>query len=92
MTALLAAAGFARLRMETISREVRFDSADEWVRIQFAATPLTAVLEERELSERERLVALVAADVRATVPRPADGVGWAFRQEAHLAVAAGEPR
>jgi len=85
--ALLATAGPTRLHIETITREVRFASAEEWVRIQFAATPLATVLDGREPSERERLVARVGADVGATVPRLADGVGWACRQEAHIAVA-----
>ena len=90
--ALLAAAGFARLRIETISRQERFASIEEWVRVQFAATPLAAVLEGRDPSERERLVARVAADVAATLPRPADDDGWAFRQEAHIAVATAYPQ
>jgi hypothetical protein len=44
LAALLATAGFAHPRLETITRQVRFASIDEWVRIQFAATPLATLL------------------------------------------------
>lgn len=87
LAVLIATAGFARLRIETISREVRFASAQEWVRIQFAATPLAALLEGRELSERDRLVARVGADVAAAFPGLNNKGGFAFRQEVHVAVA-----
>src|SRR5262249_42202164 len=81
LEALLATAGFAGGRVETISREVRFASAEEWVRIQFAATPLTALLERREPSERERLVRLVGADVRERLKQLVRADGLAFPQE-----------
>jgi hypothetical protein len=37
---------------------------NQWVEIQFAATPLGALLADREPPERERLTGLVRADVR----------------------------
>lgn len=91
LAALFTTAGFANARIETISREVRFASAQEWVRIQFAATPLAALLEGREPAERDQLVTRVGADVAATLPRLADDVGFAFSQEAHIAIATAEP-
>jgi ubiquinone/menaquinone biosynthesis C-methylase UbiE len=87
VAALLTAAGFARLRLETLRREIRFASAEEWVRIQFAATPLAALLEGREPSECARLVAAVGADVGTTFPSVADDVDFAFSQEVHIAFA-----
>jgi ubiquinone/menaquinone biosynthesis C-methylase UbiE len=87
LAGLLATAGFAGVRVETITREVRFASAEEWVRIQLAATPLATLLEGREPPERERLVALVAADVGARLARLAQDGGLAFPQEAHVALA-----
>jgi ubiquinone/menaquinone biosynthesis C-methylase UbiE len=84
--ALLARAGFAAARVETISRAVRFASAEEWVRIQFLATPLAGLLLGRAPGESERLVARVGADIGATFPRLANHVGFAFRQEVHIAV------
>ncbi len=87
LAGLLATAGFAGVRVETIRREVRFASAEEWVRIQFAATPLAALLEGRELSERERLVGLVSADFGERLARLVQNGGLAFPQEVHVAPA-----
>src|SRR5215831_4311928 len=84
---LLATAGFAGVRVETITREVRFASVEEWVRIQFAATPLADLLERREPAERERLVTLVGADVGARLARLVHDGGLAFPQEVHVALA-----
>lgn len=87
LAALVATAGFARPCVETVTQTVRFASAEEWVRIQFAATPLAALLEGRVRSERERLVALVGADVGASLaPFVQDGC-LGFPQEVHVAVA-----
>jgi ubiquinone/menaquinone biosynthesis C-methylase UbiE len=87
LAGLLATAGFAGAHVETITREVRFASVEEWVRIQFAATPLATLLEEREPPDRERLIALVSADVGARLARSAQDGGLAFPQEVHVAVA-----
>src|SRR5262249_44063354 len=87
LAGLLATAGFAGVRVETVTREVRFDSAEEWVRVQFAATPLAALLEGRRPPECERLVALVGADVGARLARLVRDGGLAFPQEAHVALA-----
>jgi SAM-dependent methyltransferase len=87
LAGLLATAGFAGFRVETVTREVRFATADEWVRIQFAATPLAALLEGREPPERERVVALVSADVAERLARLVQDGGLAFPQEIHVALA-----
>jgi ubiquinone/menaquinone biosynthesis C-methylase UbiE len=84
---LLADAGFADIRIEKATRRVRFASPEQWVGIQFAATPLAALLDGREPSERDSLVALVAADVSASLaPYFRDG-RLAFPQETHIALA-----
>jgi SAM-dependent methyltransferase len=82
--ALLASAGFAGVLVETVELRVRFASVEEWVRIQFAATPLAALLEARESSERERLIALVSADVGAGLGPFVDDGGLTFPQEVHV--------
>src|SRR5262249_60057431 len=92
LAGLLATAGFAGVRVETFTREVRFRSVEEWVRIQFAATPLAALLAGRAPPERERLVALVAADVGERLARLVRAGGLAFPQEGHVALALVEPR
>jgi ubiquinone/menaquinone biosynthesis C-methylase UbiE len=85
--ALLANAGFADVRVETVMRSVRFASPKEWVRIQFAATPLAALLEGREPLERERLVGLVSDDVGTRLAPVVHDDGLAFPQEVHVALA-----
>src|SRR5262249_59700351 len=59
----------------------------EWVRIQLAATPLAALLEGREPPQRERLAALVGADVGERLARVVRDGGLAFPQEVHVALA-----
>ena len=78
LRALLAAAGFADVRVETASRTVRFASPAEYVRVQFAATPVAALLSDREPSARERLVSLVSADVSASLAPYVTDDGLAF--------------
>src|SRR5262249_42355962 len=90
LAGLLAATGFADIRVETVSREVRFASAEEWVRIQFAATPLAALLEGREPSQCERLVALVGADVEAGAPPFVPERGLAVPPRGPVALGAAE--
>jgi ubiquinone/menaquinone biosynthesis C-methylase UbiE len=85
--ALFVAAGFANIRLQTVARTVRFASAAEYVRVQFAATPLAALLTDGSPSARARVVALLSADVGATLePYVQDG-GLAFPQEVHIAFA-----
>jgi hypothetical protein len=87
--ALLTRAGFEAVRVDTIRRTVRFASAEEWVRIQFLATPLAGLLEGRKPAEGERLVARVGADIGAKFPLLENHVDFAFPQEVHIAVVTG---
>jgi ubiquinone/menaquinone biosynthesis C-methylase UbiE len=85
---LCIAAGFVEVRVDTAARTVRFASADEWVRIQFAATPLASLLWEYEPTRRKDAVARVGADVgEALAPFVQDG-DFAFPQQVHVALAA----
>ena len=83
---MVAAAGFEAVHVETVARTVRFASPAEWVRIQFSATPLAALLAEREPSDAERLVELVTGDVEARLAAYVDESGFAFPQEVHVAL------
>lgn len=87
LRALFADSGFAEVGVETVERSFRFASAEQWVRIQFAATPLAALLTDREPSERERLIAAVSADVRTRLADRVDERGFSFPQEVHIALA-----
>ena len=82
---LFADAGFADIRVETVVRSVRFASVAAYVRVQFTATPLAALLADRDPAARERLVALVIADVSARLAPYVYEGGLAFPQEVHIA-------
>jgi len=82
---LCTAAGFAGVRIETAMLTVRFASVDEWVRIQFAATPLAALLSEREPLHRTDFVTRVRNDVAATLATFVYDDGLAFPQEVQVA-------
>jgi hypothetical protein len=84
---LFADAGFAEVRVQTVARMVRFASVAAYVRVQFAATPLAALLADGDPAARERVIALVSADVSAMLaPRMHEG-GLAFLQEVHIVLA-----
>jgi SAM-dependent methyltransferase len=86
---LFEAAGFGDVRIDTVTQIVRFRSVDEWVEIQLTATPLAALLADRDPAERERLVGAVRADVREGMADFASDNAFAFPQEVHVAVGSG---
>jgi ubiquinone/menaquinone biosynthesis C-methylase UbiE len=88
LRALFADAGFAAVRVETVTRNVHFASVGEYVRVQLTATPLTALVAERKLAISERLIALVSADVSDRLTRYLHDGGVDFPQEVHVALAA----
>jgi hypothetical protein len=81
---LFVAAGFTDVRIETVTLTVRFASVDAWVRIQLSATPPAALRAE---AEGEDDVARVCADVGAALAPYTRGGGFAFPQQAHVALA-----
>jgi ubiquinone/menaquinone biosynthesis C-methylase UbiE len=84
---LFEAAGFAGIRLEVVTQTVRFASVNEWVEIQFAATPLRALLMGHAPVERERLVGLVRTDVGEMLARFESGGAFAFPQQVHVVLA-----
>ena len=64
-----------------------FPSAAEYVRAQFAATPVAALLADREPRARDRVVALVTDDVAARLAPFTSENGVAFPQQVHVALA-----
>jgi len=88
--ALFAAAGFADTRLETARVTVRFASAAEYVRVQFAATPLAALLTDLDQPERDRLVSDVSADVSEALSTYVDDDTLAFPQEVHVVLVSAE--
>ena len=88
LRALFEDAGFAEVRVETVTRSVHFASVGEYVRVQLSATPLAALLAEQQLAMSERLIALVSADVSDRLARYVHQGGVDFPQEIHVALAA----
>jgi ubiquinone/menaquinone biosynthesis C-methylase UbiE len=84
---LFEAAGFADIRIETVTKNMRFRSVDEWVGIQFAATPLALILAECDPSQREHIVRRVGADVHDALGGSEQSGAFVFPQEVHVALA-----
>ena len=77
---LAAHTGFADIRRETVVRSVRFPSVAAYVGVQFAATPLAALLAGRDRQPASVLwrssVPMSARRLRSTLMR----AGWRFRR------------
>jgi ubiquinone/menaquinone biosynthesis C-methylase UbiE len=86
--ALFREAGFERVRIETVAKTSRYPSVSDYVRFQLQATPLATVLDPRDESERDRLAALLADDLRARLAAFVREGAFAFPQVAHVATAA----
>ena len=66
---------------------MRFPSVTDYVRIQFAATPVATLLAELDATDRDRLVEAVVEDVRSALAPYTGEEGLAFPQEVHVALA-----
>jgi ubiquinone/menaquinone biosynthesis C-methylase UbiE len=78
LRALVGAAGFREIAVETVTRTVSFPSTADWVRIQLTATPLASL---------DAAYDAVSADVGAALaPYLVDGA-LRFPQEAHVLLA-----
>jgi len=87
LRALFEQAGFAGIRLDAVTQTIRFGSVNEWVEIQFAATPLSALLADRDPAERERQVGFVCADVHQTLAAFESEGAFAFPQEVSVVLA-----
>jgi ubiquinone/menaquinone biosynthesis C-methylase UbiE len=86
--ALLAAAGFERITLSTVTQHITFPSALDYVRFQLIATPMAGLLGDRNTAERESIIAQVASDARSLLdPQMLRDGRLSFPQEAHVAVA-----
>jgi ubiquinone/menaquinone biosynthesis C-methylase UbiE len=83
---LFVAAGFAGVRIDTVMQTMRFASVDEWVGIQFAATPLAQLIAGRDPVQRERIVGRVSAGVSQALAASANDDPFTFPQEVHIAL------
>jgi len=86
-----AMAGFVGVEIQTVTQTVRFASVDEWVRIQLSATPLAALVADRDVTRRERVVVSLSTAVGEAMTDFASDNAFVFPQEAHVVLASASP-
>jgi ubiquinone/menaquinone biosynthesis C-methylase UbiE len=69
--------------IETTAKQIRFPSAREYVRIQFAATPLATLITEMSSDQQATLAEAVIADVSEALRPYIRDDGLVFPQECH---------
>jgi ubiquinone/menaquinone biosynthesis C-methylase UbiE len=77
-------AGFRDITIDTMTHEIHFPSAREYVRIQFAATPLAIPIGELIAEQREPLVDAVVAEVAVALRSQSPDGALVFPQECHI--------
>ena len=80
---LVTAAGFAEVTIQTTTQQIRFPSPREYVRIQFAATPVAALLQEIPSEQQAALAEAVIAEVSEVLRSYLHDDGLIFPQECH---------
>lgn len=85
---LLSGAGFADVEVQVVVQQIAFPSVLDYVSFQLLATPMAALLKDRDLAGREQAIEAVAAEITALAgPGMIGGGRFAFPQEAYVAVA-----
>ena len=81
-------AGFGRVRVETVTKQIGFPSALDYVRFQLTATPMAALLKEEDDAGRERVIKAISDDVAARMdPSMLANGRLTFPQESFVVVA-----
>jgi ubiquinone/menaquinone biosynthesis C-methylase UbiE len=81
---LVTGAGFGDVAIEMATQEVRFPSPSEYVRIQFAATPLATFVRELNDGQQAHLLDAVIADVTAALHSHMRDDQLVIPQECHI--------
>jgi ubiquinone/menaquinone biosynthesis C-methylase UbiE len=85
---LISAAGFERIDVRTIAKQISFPSLLDYVRFQLVATPMASLLQERTADERDTVIEQVAVTARLFVRPEFIGEGrFSFPQESHVVTA-----
>ena len=88
VASLLTDAGFARVNVSTVTKQITFPSALDYVRFQLIATPMASLLSARTDTERESDILEIAASTQSfLVPEMLEGGRLSFPQEAYVATA-----
>jgi ubiquinone/menaquinone biosynthesis C-methylase UbiE len=81
-------AGFDVVDIDTVAKQITFPSMSDYVRFQLTATPMAALLKNKDAPERERLMVAIADDAASRLP-PSMLVGGklTFPQQSFVATA-----
>jgi ubiquinone/menaquinone biosynthesis C-methylase UbiE len=82
---LLIEAGFAKVDVHTVVQQIAFPSVLDYVRFQLLATPMAALLSNRDEADRQAAIKTIALETAGFSDRAIlQGGGFSFRQEAYV--------
>ena len=82
---LLIEAGFAKVEVQTVVQQIAFPSVLDYVRFQLLATPMAALLSNRDEADRQAAIKTIALETASfSDPAMLEGGGFSFRQEAYV--------
>lgn len=82
---LLTEAGFAKVEVQTVVQQIAFPSVLDYVRFQLLATPMAALLSNRDEIDRQSTIKTIAQETENFSDRAMlEGGGFSFRQEAYV--------
>jgi SAM-dependent methyltransferase len=82
---LIIQAGFPRVEVQTVVQQIAFPSVLDYVRFQLLATPMAALLSNRDDADREAAIKTIAQETASfSDPTMLEGGGFSFRQEAYV--------
>src|SRR5258708_5342962 len=81
---LLIEAGFAHVEVQTVVQKIAFPSVLDYVRFQLLATPMAALLSNRDEADRQTAIETIALETTSlSAPEVLEG-GFSFPQEAYV--------
>lgn len=85
-------AGFTDVGVAVVTKQITFPSMTDYVRFQLTATPMAALLNDKDAPERERLITSIAADAGARLDHSVLASGkLTFPQESYVLTASRGP-
>ncbi|MGY2903181.1 class I SAM-dependent methyltransferase [Bradyrhizobium sp. URHC0002] len=78
-------AGFVKVEVQTVVQQIAFPSVLDYVRFQLLATPMAALLSNRDEADRQAAIKAIALETASFSDRAMlEGGGFSFRQEAYV--------
>jgi ubiquinone/menaquinone biosynthesis C-methylase UbiE len=78
-------AGFAKVEVQTVLQLITFPSVLDYVRFQLLATPMAALLSNRDEADRQAVIKTITLETSSFAGRSMlEGGGFSFRQEAYV--------